>query len=182
MLTCVIIFKLPFPGELTEGLRRVNLIPFMDPATISSAAGAGGVLGVLRAVRLALTWDIAFNVLIFVPLGVFLYMLNCRLKILLIIAITIAFEAAQFYFMIGVADINDIIANTLGGVIGMCIYALLYLILGEGADIVMNVFAIVSVICMILFFAYILTQPRIDLVQLQRALRAAARSVPFPSP
>lgn len=41
---------------------------------------------------------------------------------MVVLSLSLVVEAVQFVFAIGVADITDIIANTLGGVIGLKLY------------------------------------------------------------
>jgi Glycopeptide antibiotics resistance protein len=69
------------------------------------------------------------NVVIFVPAGIYLMVLNKKnsiLKALLtIFLISLSIEIIQYVFRIGASDIDDIILNCLGGGIGILIYLLL---------------------------------------------------------
>ena len=87
--------------------RSLNLIPF-----------AGTSLSNLH--------QIVYNVVIFVPLGLLLgvnlKVTDIRRKLTYICALTLGVEITQYAFAIGRTDITDVIANTLGGLIGLLLY------------------------------------------------------------
>jgi glycopeptide antibiotics resistance protein len=64
-------------------------------------------------------------------------------KVLATVALTLAFEITQFIFAIGRADITDVLSNTLGGVIGIGVYALLFKLMKGKTNKVLNVLATV---------------------------------------
>ena len=67
------------------------------------------------------------NILAFVPFGVMLGVnfkqVVFRHKLAVILAFSLAVESIQYVLAIGVADITDVIMNTLGGFVGLAIYA-----------------------------------------------------------
>ncbi|MBS7008797.1 VanZ family protein [Anaerostipes sp.] len=71
---------------------------------------------------------IILNVLLFLPMGVFLPLVqkkeNRSLKrtILFVFSLSLIIECVQFFFVGRLADIDDLIANTLGGVLGYALY------------------------------------------------------------
>ena len=70
------------------------------------------------------------NVVVFMPLGLLLPIISKRtrgfIKILFITMLSsLAAEATQLYLRVGSFDIDDIILNTLGGILGYLIYKLL---------------------------------------------------------
>jgi glycopeptide antibiotics resistance protein len=120
ILLNVIIFKtLASPIDLFTGnhptMRSINVISFKEIWNVnaSMASNRRNILG---------------NIILFVPLGILLETLlihkknNIVKNLLVIILISFSFELMQFIFAIGVSDINDLILNTLGGVIGILIY------------------------------------------------------------
>jgi glycopeptide antibiotics resistance protein len=113
LLTAVILFKLPFYSPAADE-RAVNLIPLM---------GSFDESGVL------LLREIAYNILLFVPLGIYVCMMRndwpFRKKLIPIVGLTAAFELLQFIFALGRSDITDILDNTLGGILGIGAYVLL---------------------------------------------------------
>ena len=66
------------------------------------------------------------NIVAFIPFGVMLGVnfkqVIFRYKIAVIFAFSLAVEIIQFALAIGVADITDIIMNTLGGFMGLAVY------------------------------------------------------------
>lgn len=70
--------------------------------------------------------EIIQNIIMFIPLGTFLRGASDKLSPLLIIVICIVFsvsiEATQYIFSLGVCEIDDVINNTMGGIIGVVLY------------------------------------------------------------
>jgi len=143
LLTGVILFKLPFfSANISDGIRVVNLVPFQG-----SFDGEGAL--VLR--------EIIQNMLLFIPLGVYICMLKSKWtfvkKVLSIFSLSLAFEVLQFIFALGRSDITDLIDNTLGGVIGVFIYALLFKIFKTKTDKVVIILALIVTVCVIARFS-----------------------------
>ena len=130
VLTWLILFKLQFSIPVMKGGRILNLIPLM---------GSFDDNGVIRFA------EIRMNILVFVPLGIYISTLKVKWnfikKVLAIFGLTLAFELTQFIFAIGRADITDILGNTLGGIIGIGIHALLFKVLKDRTKKVINTFA-----------------------------------------
>ena len=74
--------------------------------------------------------DSLLNIIVFIPLGLYLaYFIknNKLLKVLLISFLsTVFFELFQFFSLIGSFSIFDLLANTLGGILGYLLYRLIY--------------------------------------------------------
>ena len=113
LLVWLIVFKLHL--NMTLSLAHsyrlpVNLIPF----------GAG-----LEDPRLAVQ-EILLNVLAFVPLGLCLSALErprrIWARVLCGVVLSILFEAFQYAFNIGSADITDVITNTFGTFVGVLLF------------------------------------------------------------
>jgi glycopeptide antibiotics resistance protein len=85
----------------------------------------------LNLIPFALTHkgEMIANIVAFIPFGVMLGVnfkrVAFRYKIAVIFAFSLAVEIIQFAAAIGVADITDIIMNTLGGFLGLAVYAAL---------------------------------------------------------
>ena len=70
--------------------------------------------------------EILANIWLFIPLGAILYKLSHIWEIIsLPIALSLAIETSQLFFDIGAFELSDIIANSLGGVMGVIICFLL---------------------------------------------------------
>jgi glycopeptide antibiotics resistance protein len=76
--------------------------------------------------------DIFGNMILFIPLGIYINILIKDIKVFksicIMIIISFIFECSQFIFGIGASDITDIITNTMGGIIGICIYMVIKMI------------------------------------------------------
>ena len=74
--------------------------------------------------------DMLMNVAAFIPFGIYLEMHMHRkpfiIKALIIFGSSLIIEITQFVFMLGATDIVDLIANTLGGVLGLVTMKLLF--------------------------------------------------------
>ena len=107
-------------------IRSINLVPFQSIMQFISGSAEvkkfafGNVIG---------------NIVLFVPLGVYLPVFKKDKRILpsllLVFLMSLLTEAIQGYFGIGAADIDDIILNCLGGLIGILIYKVFYLIIRD---------------------------------------------------
>lgn len=71
--------------------------------------------------------EVVLNVLVFVPLGLYLAMLGMKPweAILPGFCLSFVFEALQYVLAIGAADVTDLLMNTLGTAIGAGFYLLL---------------------------------------------------------
>ena len=100
LLSWIIVLKFRINISDLKYIRKVNLIPFKS-----------------NNLKEAMV-----NLILFVPLGMYLKYLFKDKKILNILAITLTslfYEVLQYIFHIGVSDITDIIINVIGGVIGI---------------------------------------------------------------
>lgn len=114
MLVWLILFKLSTDFSHLPTHRHLNLIPLAESVRASGR----------------LNWqEIVFNILAFVPLGVYVGLFRPAWplwrKILLGFCLSFCFEMIQFLFAIGVSDITDLLGNTLGGALGVLILYLL---------------------------------------------------------
>jgi Glycopeptide antibiotics resistance protein len=148
-LIWLILFKLQFSIPDRNAGRIINLIPLL------------GSFDSNGAIRYS---EIRVNVLAFIPLGIYICMLKAPWsfvkKIFAIAGLTLGFEIIQFIFAIGRADITDVLSNTLGGVIGIGIYALLSKVLKGRTNKIINVLAAVFIILALLLVALLLINHR----------------------
>lgn len=104
-LCWILLFKLGVRFSYM-GERRVNLVPFNGRAVLHG--------------------ETIMNVVIFVPFGMYVGVLfrqwTLGKKYFFFFITSFLFEALQFIFKVGAFDITDIIANTLGGAIGIMIF------------------------------------------------------------
>jgi glycopeptide antibiotics resistance protein len=149
LLTGIILFKFPFSYDDAGGTRVVNLVPLMGSFTET---------GVLRY------GELIENVLIFVPFGIYICMVKGNWsfwkKTLLFLAVTVTFETIQYIFAIGRADITDVLGNTLGGIIGIGVYALLSRVLKNRTNGVVNVVALILTVFVLGYSAFLWSRGR----------------------
>lgn len=107
--------------------RAVNLIPFATIAHFAFSHSPG-------TARVAFA-NVVGNVLIFIPLGVYASWLRHRaaawLTLVAVASVSVAAEIIQGVFAVGTADVDDVILNCLGGLIGMLAFWLLSALLRE---------------------------------------------------
>ena len=112
--------------------RSVNLIPFGGMLVLNGRADYGEIL---------------LNVLVFVPFGLFLCLLSDKrtvLHLIMPILLTSAlFEVTQYLFVLGASDITDVLANTLGGMIGVGLFYLCQMALRQKTNALLNAVALV---------------------------------------
>jgi len=116
----------PIGGEKTAS-RYVNFIPFysiMD-YLFSSA----------EVVRRFSFTNLVGNIAVFIPLGVYLPLFkknkNVSANLIIVFAVSLFAETVQWLFGIGAADIDDIILNCLGGLLGILLYKLFMFLSSE---------------------------------------------------
>lgn len=115
LLIWIIVFKFRLDFSSLKYIRSINLIPFK----------ANGVVNGMK--------ETIINLLLFVPLGMYLqyFLKNKKVKIIIIVLISFCFEAIQYILHIGVSDITDIIMNTVGGIIGIYLMLVIYQFLAK---------------------------------------------------
>ena len=113
LLTWLVLFKLSADiGKIWHvNMRSVNLVPFKASVIVND--------------KLQLS-EIIYNILVFVPLGVYVQIFKPDWgikKILPGLILSITYETIQYVFAIGASDITDVMGNTLGSGlgIGLCV-------------------------------------------------------------
>lgn len=132
LLTWMIVYKMDL--TILHGryeVASVNLIPF---------AGTAVYNGVLYFP------EILFNIVSFIPFGIYMEMLFRKaswvINLFVIMLLSLVFEVVQYIFLLGVADITDLLANGFGGAIGINIMYVLTSIWREKAYMRMNIFCL----------------------------------------
>lgn len=115
LLIWLILFKFQTNLSMLTNHRNVNLIPYSESMMVNGKIE-------LR--------EIVYNILVFVPFGVYLHVLkpywSLSKKVLLCIGYSLLFEVLQYLFAIGASDITDLINNTVGAILGIGIGKLFY--------------------------------------------------------
>ena len=112
LLVWIIVMKLSTFSDLYEiaHIRSVNFIPFFYNCE--------------NDVHLL---EVIINIVVFIPIGIYLRILGLNSKRIIIYGslLSLTFEAVQFVFGIGSADITDLITNTAGTAVGTLVYSML---------------------------------------------------------
>ncbi|MGG0250564.1 VanZ family protein [Peribacillus frigoritolerans] len=134
-LTWIIVFKMQFSFQGLPDFREINLIPFAGSANVNNQIDFN---------------EIIYNVLAFIPFGIYISMLKSNwsfLKRITVIAgVSLLFEGLQFIFALGASDITDFMGNTLGGIIGVGVYIVFCKLFSTKATKILNVLASIGTI------------------------------------
>ena len=128
-------------------VRSVNFIPFYYDKEIGT--------------EFHLT-EVFENLLIFVPMGIYLQMLlpkgRFHGKLAVIAGTSLLLETAQYVLAIGRSDITDLLSNTTGGLLGRALYCIIARLLRnrERADKLFLVLAVIASVIVIGLLALLL--------------------------
>jgi len=139
LLTWVILWKLEVPWAGSGGLRSVILVPFGD--------GPRAPL------------ELAANLLLFMPVGLYLGMLAPAWRwwriALLAAGLSLMLELAQYALAVGTSDVTDILVNTAGALLGLGLWRFARRRLGDRAvPILVRGCAVVTVIAVLACLAF----------------------------
>ena len=127
------------------GHRNINLIPYYGSTYVNG--------------RLYMT-EIINNILVFVPVGIYVSMIKEDWSILKKISvsffISLTVEIAQFILAVGATDITDLIGNTMGGIIGVGIFHLFNMIFKNKTINILNILASISTVGLVSLMGMIL--------------------------
>jgi len=110
-------------SAIRPNFRSVNLVPFRQITEYLSG-------GMPKSVAFI---NLIGNVVVFIPLGVYLALFGkdkgIPINLLFVFLISVSVEALQYAFACGASDIDDVLLNCLGGMIGILIHKALLLLL-----------------------------------------------------
>ena len=145
VLFWIIVLKLNISFSY-KGTQNVNLIPFREPLLYNGRIDYN---------------EIFLNILIFVPLGLYVGILFKKLsiarKIFSFFMVSLFCEVCQFILKIGAFDITDIINNTFGGIIGLMLFKVLTKVFGNArkAQKLINIIATIGTILIVSTLLYL---------------------------
>lgn len=138
LLIWILLFKMSFSLNEIDHNRSINLIPFYGSVI------ANGKIYINEIIN---------NILVFVPVGVYICMLkpdwSFIKKVSVSFFLSFAIEVLQFVFAIGATDITDLIGNTLGGVIGIGVFYILAKIFNSKAINIINILALIATVLLV---------------------------------
>ena len=88
------------------------------------------VKGLFWEVRMGYWWDIALNILLFIPFGSLLGRKGWK-AVLFGFLLSAFIECAQYLFLLGYCEADDVLNNTIGTVIGFYLYRLFLILLDK---------------------------------------------------
>ena len=141
--------------------RSINLIPFRG--VVSYLSGEDLVSGkdcaaVLHAFMLS---NLLGNIVLFIPLGVYVTLFTQGKTIwentALILFVSILVETLQYTFKFGIGDVDDVILNTVGGLIGCTLCRIVYWVCKDDYKVrcFMSLFApVAGAMCFVILILY----------------------------
>ena len=137
----ILVLKLGVRFSYMEN-RSVNLVPFKEVFVVHGKIDVS---------------EIVLNIIIFVPLGIYVGILSKRWnfggKLFIFFLISLIIEALQFILAVGAFDTTDIITNTSGAIIGLLIFKAVEKVLNNSrkAQKFINAIAAIGTVLMIVF-------------------------------
>lgn len=117
------LFYALFYKNLNYRIRKINMVPFVN--TIIPYLN-----GTSKANFYISYSNLSANILLFLPLGFFLSVAVYKSKrkiartfsLVIILLVSVSIEILQYVFELGVSDIDDVILNVLGGIMGIFLF------------------------------------------------------------
>ena len=145
ILVCILLFKMSFSLDELYKNRSINLIPFMGSVVVNG--------------RIYIN-EIIDNILVFIPIGIYICMLkedwSILRKISVGVFICLGIEVLQFILAIGATDITDLIGNTLGGIIGIGVFYLFSKLFKNKTNKIINTLALIVTILLVSMISILL--------------------------
>ena len=105
------------------GMILVTLMPTDHPNQLTQLVPFASIIETMQyATPAAIVNSLVMNIILFIPFGFFVYILSRRPLLATVLAclMSISIEVLQYVLPIGrISNIDDVILNTLGGIIGM---------------------------------------------------------------
>ena len=145
ILVWILLFKMSFSIDELYKSRSINIIPFMGSVIVNG--------------RIYIS-EIINNIIVFVPVGIYICMLKENWSILRKISvgffISLGIEVLQFILAIGATDITDLIGNTLGGIVGIGVFYLFSKVFKNKTNNIINTLALIATILLLAFISILL--------------------------
>ncbi len=115
-------------GHIPDGFDKINLVPFREMQRfISKWETVGAVSALLNTLG---------NVIGFIPLGIFVPILFKKTRrvwkqLLMGFMVSLAVETIQLVLDVGVFDVDDLILNTVGTIVGYALFRLIVYMIGK---------------------------------------------------
>ena len=145
ILAWILLFKMSFSIDELYKNRSINIIPFMGSVIVNG--------------RIYIS-EIINNIVVFIPVGIYVCMLKKDWPILKKISvgffISLGIEVLQFVLSIGATDITDLIGNTFGGIVGILVFYLFSKVFKNKTNNIINILALIATILLIVLISILL--------------------------
>ena len=145
ILVWILLFKMSFSLDELYKSRSINIIPFMGSVIVNGKID---------------TSEIINNIIVFIPVGIYVCMLKKDWPILKKISvgffISLGIEVLQFVLSIGATDITDLIGNTFGGIVGILVFYLFSKVFKNKTNNIINILALIATILLIVLISILL--------------------------
>ena len=145
ILVWILLFKMSFSIDELYKNRSINIIRFMGSVIVNG--------------RIYIS-EIINNIVVFIPVGIYVCMLKKDWPILKKISvgffISLGIEVLQFVLSIGATDITDLIGNTLGGILGIGVFYLFSKVLKNRTNNIINILALIVTILLVSMISILL--------------------------
>ena len=145
ILVWILLFKMSFSIDELYKNRSINIIPFMGSVIVNG--------------RIYIS-EIINNIVVFIPVGIYVCMLKKDWPILKKISvgffISLGIEVLQFVLSIGATDITDLIGNTFGGIVGILVFYLFSTVFKNKTNNIINILALIATILLIVLISILL--------------------------
>ncbi len=150
LIYLLILFIVLFAKEPVGSFQSVNLVPF---GTIRRYITSREIFVQSFAIN-----NLLGNVALFIPLGIYIGLFRPKsigINTLMIAAISAFIEAMQYLLAVGVADVDDVLLNTLGGFLGLLVFRLLERIFPQNVARVIEVLAPLGAVVAVLIVLWV---------------------------
>ena len=145
ILVWILLFKMSFSLDELYKNRSINIIPFIGSVLVNGRIYINEIIN---------------NILVFIPVGIYICMLKEDWSILRKISvgffISLGIEVLQFILAIGATDITDLIGNTLGGIIGIGVFYLFSKLFKNKTNKIINTLALIATILLVSMISILL--------------------------
>lgn len=145
ILIWILLFKMSFSLDELYKNRSINIIPFIGSVLVNGRIYINEIIN---------------NILVFIPVGIYICMLKEDWSILRKISvgffISLGIEVLQFVLAIGATDITDLLGNTLGGIIGIGVFYLFSKVFKNKTNKIINILALIATILLLAIISILL--------------------------
>ena len=145
ILVWILLFKMSFSLDELYKNRSINIIPFIGSVIVNGRIYIDEIIN---------------NIVVFIPIGIYICMLKEDWSILKQISvgffISLGIEVLQFILAIGATDITDLIGNTLGGIVGIGVFYLFSKVFKNKTNNIINTLALIATILLIALISILL--------------------------